>query len=72
MTTKAESKWWAAPGQPPDNHSYVIDGEGVQLCHICSEVEQAPGPWHLTYRAAKHLVHGVRTHLDATTKEWGE
>ena len=67
-----EPRWWSAPGIP-DNHNYELDLDGVQICHLCGEVEpplRVPTGDERTDRAAMHLVHGVRAHLDVTAKEW--
>lgn len=68
MSTAA--RWWAAPGVP-DNHNYAIGP--AQICHLCGEIEpplRVPTGDDRTDRAAMHLVHGVRAHLDVTAKEW--
>jgi hypothetical protein len=67
---KAPPRWWAAL---PDNRNYVLDGDGTQRCHLCGEVEpplRASSGDERTDRAAMHLVHGVRAHLDVTAEEW--
>lgn len=64
--------WWAMPGRP-DNHNYVLGPSGTQRCHLCSAVEpplRVSSGDERTDRAAMHLVHGVREHLDVTEKEW--
>lgn len=76
----APKLWWAAAGFP-DNHNYVLvpgvgttaQGGVAQLCHLCGEVEpplRVSTRDERTDRAAMHLVHGVRFHLNATTEEW--
>lgn len=54
-----------------DNHNYDIGP--AQICHICSEIEPSlrhPTGDERTDRAAMHMVHKVRAHLHATTREW--
>jgi hypothetical protein len=71
-TTKPEPRWWAAVGGV-DNHTYKVDAKGVQRCHMCGEVEPPlakPGKDERTNRAAMHMVHGVKAHLNTTVKEW--
>jgi hypothetical protein len=68
------TRWWATPGLP-DNHNYVLRPDGSQACHLCSEIEpplRVPTGDERTDRAAAHLVHGVRAHLDVTAKEWSQ
>jgi len=68
---KTAPRWWAVPGGP-DNRNYRLT-DGVQRCHLCNVIEQplrVPSGDEYTDRAAAHLVHGVRAHLDATSKEW--
>lgn len=72
MSEKSSPRWWATPGGP-DSHNYTVDATGAQRCHICDEVEsllRQPTSDEKTNRAAMHMVHGVRAHLDATAKEW--
>lgn len=66
------ARWWSAPGIP-NNHGYKLGADGTQRCHLCGEVEvplRAPTGDDRTARAAAHLVHGVRAHLDATPEDW--
>lgn len=68
----ADQRWWAVAGGP-DNHNYALTVDGTQRCRLCGEVEpplRHPTGDERTDRAAMHLVHGVRAHLNATAKEW--
>lgn len=56
----------APPGQP---------ARWVQCCHLCSEIEpplRHPSGDERTDRAAMHMVHKVRAHLNTTAKEWNQ
>lgn len=69
---KAEPKWWAVVGGI-NNHTYKLGKDGVQRCHLCAEVEaplKVSSGKESTDRAAMHMVHGVKAHLDVTAKEW--
>lgn len=76
---KTEPKWWAAPGDA-SNHNYVLRLNDYldrleQFCHLCGELEpplRQPTGDERTDRAAMHLVHGVRAHLNTTAKEWNQ
>jgi hypothetical protein len=68
---KLVPRWWAT--MLPDNHNYVINETGEQRCHLCGVLEpplREPTGDERTDRAAMHLVHGVREHLDLTLEEW--
>jgi hypothetical protein len=63
--------WWAVDGFP-NNHNYVLR-DGNQHCHLCDEIEpplRQPTDNERVNRAAMHLVHGVRYHLNVTDEEW--
>lgn len=71
--TKAPPLWWALLRGRPNNRNYVLGADGVQRCHLCDAVEpplRVPSGDEHTDRAAMHVVHGVREHLDVTSKEW--
>lgn len=68
---KPPTLWHAEKGQA-SNHNYVLV-DGVQRCHLCSEIEpplRAPSGDDRIDRAAMHLVHGLREHYGNTLAEW--